>query len=72
MAKSKIIGKRASGKSKVEERIQADKVLDLNTKSGTKLEKKKAELIEAKENYYRLCREFIELWTKTNRAQRGV
>ena len=35
-----------------------------------KLERKKAELLKAKENYYRLCREFIELWTATRRAQR--
>jgi hypothetical protein len=72
MAKSKIIGKRASAKSKVEVRFQAEKVLSVGEKSGAKLERKKAELIEAKENYLRLCREFIELWTKTKRAQRGA
>ena len=33
---------------------------------------KKSELIKAKENYHRLCREFIDLWSARRRAQRGA
>ena len=41
-------------------------------KGEVKLVRKKAELVKAKENYYRLCREFIDLWTETRRAQRPL
>ena len=64
MPKNKTVIKRAAKKGGVEE-------LPIPRGKGeAKLEKKKAELLKAKEIYYRLCREFIELWTKTKRAQR--
>jgi hypothetical protein len=64
MAKSKTIVRPAYRKKPAED-------LPIPPGKGeVKLERKKAELVKAKENYYRLCREFIELWTETRRAQR--
>ena len=39
-------------------------------KGEAKLKRKKDELLKAKVNYHGLCREFIDLWTATRRAQR--
>ena len=64
MAKSKSIIRGTYRKKAIED------LPILSGKGEMKLEKKKAELLKAKENYHRLCREFIELWTETRRAQR--
>ena len=64
MAKSKSIIRGTYRKKPIED------LPILSGKGEIKLEKKKAELLKAKENYYRLCREFIDLWTETRRAQR--
>lgn len=63
MAKSKTIV-RAYRKKPIEE-------LPIPPGKGEgKLERKKAELLKAKQKYQRLCREFIDLWTQARRTQR--
>jgi hypothetical protein len=70
MAKNKNVKKGSSGKSVIEDKLKAEEILQSFKGGETELEEKKTELIKAKENYYRLCREFLDLWSKT-RTQRG-
>lgn len=73
MAKNKraaIKGRLAE--DRIKDKFKAEQLLKISEKGEARLEEKKTELIKAKETYYRLCSEFIDLWSKTKRAQRGA
>lgn len=70
MAKNRNVRKGFSGKRGIEDKLKAEQILQSFKGGEAELEEKKTELIKAKENYHRLCREFIDLWSKTRRAQR--
>jgi hypothetical protein len=72
MAKSKIVKKSPSVRKGLKDKLKAEQILNTHKLGEPELEQKKSELIEAKEKYYRLCSEFIALWSKTRRAQRGA
>lgn len=72
MPKNKNVKKVSSGKRGIEDKLKAEQILQSFKGGEAELEEKKTELIKAKENYHRLCREFIDLWSKTRRAQRGA
>lgn len=72
MAKSRIVKRGFSVKKGLKDKFKADQILNSYKDGEAELEKKKDELIKAKETYYRLCSEFIKLWSKTKKAQRGA
>ncbi len=55
------------------ERHYHEAIADLPiTLNAIALRMEKTELIKAKENYYGLYREFIDLWSKIRRDERGA
>ncbi len=72
MARNKNVKRSSSGKRGIKDKLKAEQILQSLKGGEAELEEKKTELIKAKENYHRLCREFIDLWSKTRRAQRGA
>jgi hypothetical protein len=72
MAKNKIVKKSLSLSKGLKDKLKTEQILNTHKEGEAVLEQKKRELIKAKENYYRLCSEFIALWSKTRRAQRGA
>ena len=72
MAKNKVVKKSLSVQKGLKDKLKAEQILHTRKVGEPELERKKSELLKAKEKYYRLCSEFIALWSKTRRAQRGA
>lgn len=59
-------------KKQIRKKFSKSPVKQTVLKTERELEKKKKELLLAKEKHRKLAAEFIDLWVKVKRAKRGI